>query len=50
MLEGRRSLGEALAEPKTDILRIKDYAKQTAAASPKPQRTVAVTLAITKLA
>ena len=46
--QSRRSLGEALADPKTDlctILRIKDYAKQTATQDyPKAQRRVSVTL------
>lgn len=51
---GRRSLGEALAEPKTDIntiVRIKDHAKQTAAPDcPEPQRTVSVTVYYTAIA
>ena len=43
--QSQRSLGEALVEPKTSlgtVLRIKDYAKQTAAQDrPKAQRNVA---------
>jgi len=45
---GRRSLGEALVDPKTDlstILRIKDHAKQSASEKLPPARhTVAITI------
>ena len=45
---GRRSLGEALTEPKTDIstiLRIKDHAKQTVTQDcPQTQRTTSLTI------
>ena len=51
---GRRSLGEALAEPNTDLmtlLRIKDHAKKTAAPNcPEPQRTVSITVYYTAIA
>jgi hypothetical protein len=45
---GRRSLGEALTEPKTDIstiLRIKNHAKQSVTKdTPRPQRTASLTI------
>ncbi len=51
---GRRSLGEALAEPNTDLatlVRIKDHAKKTAAPNcPEPQRTISITVYYTAIA